>query len=214
MSAPVKKCQVCDDTGSRYSSKFLDCTQCGAAVERSEFDSKIYSGEKMSIDDRLWRAYQLGKAAAAPVVPVAAQPVVQPGAFPERDQSQPAERQGVFHKFDVRRVDGSDAPGGKHHGCRYFVLDMDHDQHAGPALAAYAASCAATHPALSAELAAEFVINTNPNVAFNDSGLRRKLEDYFSGHDISTEEMVSWVKIYANHNRAAPSLEAQPAGEV
>ncbi|KQQ40413.1 hypothetical protein ASF61_06560 [Duganella sp. Leaf126] len=81
---------------------------------------------------------------------------VQPGPFPERDQSQPAGQQGLFHKFEVRRVNGSDAPGGKHRGCRYFVLDMDHDQHAGPALAAYATSCAATHPALAAELTAQF----------------------------------------------------------
>lgn len=77
-------------------------------------------------------------------------------AFPERDPSLPAEAQGLFRKFDVRRVDGRDAPGGKHHNCRYFVLDLDHDRHAPAAMWAYAADCRATHPQLSAGIAAEF----------------------------------------------------------
>ena len=78
----------------------------------------------------------------------------------KRDSSKPAEEQGVFHKFDVRRVDGSDQPGGKHHGCRYFVLDLDHDPHAAAAMAAYARDCKATHPALSDELSVEYPPNT------------------------------------------------------
>jgi hypothetical protein len=76
--------------------------------------------------------------------------------FPERDASKPSEAQGMFLKFDVRRIDGSDGPGGKHYGCRYFVLDMDHDAHAPAALRAYADSCAGTHPQLAAELRNEF----------------------------------------------------------
>lgn len=80
-------------------------------------------------------------------------PTTQPAPrLPERDASIPAEQQGLFRKFDVRRVDGTDKPGGKHHGCTYFVLDIDHDPCARPALAAYAAACEATHPALSAAL--------------------------------------------------------------
>jgi len=51
--------------------------------------------------------------------------------------------QGLIGKFNVSRVDGSDAPGGRHEGCRYFVLDMTHDKHAIPALRAYAESCEA-----------------------------------------------------------------------
>ncbi|AJW98884.1 hypothetical protein BM43_3026 [Burkholderia gladioli] len=61
---------------------------------------------------------------------------------------------GLYRKFDVRRLDGSSAPGGKHHGCEYFVLDLQHDAHAGASLAAYARSCSTTHPALSADLLA------------------------------------------------------------
>lgn len=87
--------------------------------------------------------------AAAPAAPVAQ-------AFPERDVSKPAEQQGMFRKFEVRRVDGSDQPGGKHYGCRYYVLDLDHDQHAPAAMRAYAAACQATHPPLAADIVAEF----------------------------------------------------------
>jgi hypothetical protein len=77
-------------------------------------------------------------------------------ALPERDLSKPAEQQGMFRKFDVRRVDGSSQPGGKHFGCRYFVLDLNHDQHAPAAMRAYAAHCRATHPQLAAEIEREF----------------------------------------------------------
>lgn len=78
----------------------------------------------------------------------------EPVAFslPERDHSKPAARQGLFRKFVVERVDGSDRPGGKHHGCRYFVIDMDHDAHAPAALRAYAIDCKDSHPQLSADL--------------------------------------------------------------
>lgn len=76
----------------------------------------------------------------------------QPHDLPERDTSKPAEQQGLFRKFIVRRADGSDQPGGKHHGCRYFVLDVDHDAHASAALTAYAAACEATHPGLARDL--------------------------------------------------------------
>ena len=70
----------------------------------------------------------------------------------DKDQTKPNESQGLFRKFEIRRVDGSDAPGGKHFGCEYFVLDTDHDQHAKAALQAYAASCELTHPQLSKDL--------------------------------------------------------------
>ena len=36
--------------------------------------------------------------------------------LPERDTTKPAEQQGLFRKFEVQRVDGTDAIGGKHHG--------------------------------------------------------------------------------------------------
>lgn len=112
-------------------------------------------------------------------------------AFPERDPSKPAEQQGIFRKFIVRRVDGSDAPGGKHHGCRYFVLDLDHDAHAPAAMLAYSADCASTHPQLSREIAWLSVawnwarsrgITDKPNPC---EGVRRNKE---TGRDIYVED--------------------------
>lgn len=76
--------------------------------------------------------------------------------FPERDAGLKNTEQGIFRKFAVRRVDGSDAPGGKHDGCEYFVLDMTHDKHAPAALLVYADSCRTTHPRLSEDLISRF----------------------------------------------------------
>lgn len=73
-------------------------------------------------------------------------------ALPERDTTKTAEQQGLFRKFDVRRVDGSDQLGGKHHGCRYYVLDVDHDPYAAAALGAYADACKESHPELARDL--------------------------------------------------------------
>jgi hypothetical protein len=61
---------------------------------------------------------------------------------------------GLYREFAVQRADGSSGPGGKHEDCRYFVLDLDHDSNALPAVDAYAASCAAEYPALAADLIA------------------------------------------------------------
>lgn len=59
---------------------------------------------------------------------------------------------GLYEKFTVTRNDGSSAAGKKHHNCRYFVLDLDHDPHAVAALKAYAKSCKDSNPQLSKDL--------------------------------------------------------------
>lgn len=63
---------------------------------------------------------------------------------------------GLYGKFSrIERADGQSAPGGKHHNCQYFVLDLTHDQHAIPAILAYADSCEADgFAALAADLRA------------------------------------------------------------
>lgn len=48
------------------------------------------------------------------------------------------EKRGLYRKYDVKRTDGSSGPGGKHEHCAYFVLDLEHDPFAIPALRAYA----------------------------------------------------------------------------
>ncbi len=62
--------------------------------------------------------------------------------------------QGLYQKFRVERTDGSSDPGGKHHDCEYFVLDMDHDKHARAAIEAYVQSLetAEEYPLLAADL--------------------------------------------------------------
>jgi hypothetical protein len=59
---------------------------------------------------------------------------------------------GLYNKFTVTRNDGASAPGQKHDGCIYFVLDVTHDRHAPPAIMAYAKSCASEYPALARDL--------------------------------------------------------------
>lgn len=59
---------------------------------------------------------------------------------------------GVYFKFLIERTDGKSAPGEKHDGCQYFVLDCDHDPHAKAALQAYADSCRAGYPLLARDL--------------------------------------------------------------
>lgn len=78
--------------------------------------------------------------------------------LPARDASKPAEEQGLFRKFQVRRTDGSSAPGCRHADCEYFVIDVHHDAHAGAALAAYADAVESTHPALAADMRERYAL--------------------------------------------------------
>ena len=61
---------------------------------------------------------------------------------------------GIYNNFRIERTDGKSAPGEKHDGCEYFVLDLDHDPYAAAALEAYAVACRKEYPQLSLELMA------------------------------------------------------------
>ena len=79
---------------------------------------------------------------------------------PQPEQPSAAEgvdHRGLYNKFRVERRDGK----AKHKDCTYFVLDLDHDPHAWPALDAYAEHCKAERP----ELAADLRRMTDPNLA-------------------------------------------------
>lgn len=52
--------------------------------------------------------------------------------------SLPKQARGLFFKYYVQRIDGTDAEGGKHYDCEYFVLDLTHDPLARLAYASYA----------------------------------------------------------------------------
>lgn len=67
MSAPL--CTVCNGTGSKSKSMYLnlDCTFCTAATERAKVNEILHEDGYISETAQFaaWRAYQLGKAAAA-----------------------------------------------------------------------------------------------------------------------------------------------------
>ena len=67
----------------------------------------------------------------------------------------PDRGRGLYQKFVAYRADGSSGPGGKHEGCALFVLDVDHDEHARPALAAYANAVAGEYPQLAEDIFAK-----------------------------------------------------------
>lgn len=69
-------------------------------------------------------------------------------------------KNGVYRKFKVTRADGSSRAGKKHAECSYFVLDLEHDPFAIPALKAYARACRKTHPELAGDL--REIIATRP----------------------------------------------------
>lgn len=79
---------------------------------------------------------------------------------------------GLYRKFEVHRTDGRDAPGEKHHGCYYFVLDINHDKYAAAALRAYADACEADMP--------ELARDARDLAEVNDHDCGRKVHDgYF-----------------------------------
>ena len=59
---------------------------------------------------------------------------------------------GLYEKFKVTRRDGMSTPGHKHHGCQYFVLDLDCDKNAIPPLLFYAECCRDEYPLLAEDL--------------------------------------------------------------
>jgi hypothetical protein len=61
---------------------------------------------------------------------------------------------GLFRKFEVRRTDGTDQPGGVHYGDTYFVLNLTHDFAAPIALKSYVDAVRHDRPQLARELAA------------------------------------------------------------
>ena len=59
---------------------------------------------------------------------------------------------GLYRKFTVTRTDGKSAKGKKHEHCKYFVLDLTHDEFAHAALHRYAQACWDKFPALAQDI--------------------------------------------------------------
>lgn len=62
------------------------------------------------------------------------------------------DHRGLFDKYEVRRTDGRDVLGDKHHGCTYFVLDLTHDPAARAAAILYADMVRGSRQQLTADL--------------------------------------------------------------
>lgn len=80
-----------------------------------------------------------------------------------------SDTRGAYEKFQVRRTDGD--PTGKHKQCTYFVLDLDHDENALPALKAYAKSCRQKRPQLYKDLQWMIKLASGPKGDFFPSSL-------------------------------------------
>ncbi len=59
---------------------------------------------------------------------------------------------GLYQKYRISRTDGGSRKGKKHHGCRYFVIDLTHDKFAKSAIKAYARACRKEYPELAKDL--------------------------------------------------------------
>lgn len=139
--------------------------------------------------------------------------------LPPFDPNKPRDEQGLYGKFLVQRVDGSDLPGGKHHGCKYFVLDVDHDKYAAAALGTYASQCEQEYPLLAKDLREKFgaqggqgadaVKWSDPAVDPIVSKLYRKFKEWnrqgFGADDVTWCEVRGYV---------AELLNAQPQPAV
>jgi hypothetical protein len=97
-----------------------------------------------------------------------------------RDEPIPSSFRGLYGKYRVERTDGKSAPGAKHHGCEYFVLDLTHDRFAREALTAYARACADEYPTLANDLHRKLGWS-------NEAVLRQIIMDLFATMRASTE---------------------------
>ena len=155
----------CYRVGGPFIAEDPDCPIHGYEAQAREKEERAYrESEEEKQNELLARIIALEEKIDA--MPQCTQPArsVPKDGLPDRDPDLPAEQQGLFRKFVVHRTDGSSTPGGKHCGCRYFVLDVDHDKHAVAALTAYAADCEKTHPELAKDLREKWGAQPAPSI--------------------------------------------------
>ncbi len=100
---------------------------------------------------------------------------------------------GIHRKYDVKRTDGSSEPGGKHAECAYFVLDLEHDEFAIPALRAYAKACRKVHPDLADDLDA-IVENKPIRCGCREASCPHSLRFGPDGHSEMAAKLMSATK--------------------
>lgn len=130
--------------------------------------------------------------------------------LPEQDFGKTKNEQGLFRKYEVRRTDGSDFPGGKHDGCEYFVLDMTHDPHAKAAAAAYADSAEMDYPDLAADMRIRYGLDTLARPAEGDFVMvpRAAIERAISTLEADGDEHGVALNLFAMLSAAPQQHEA------
>jgi hypothetical protein len=100
---------------------------------------------------------------------------------------------GLYGKYRVERLDGSSAIGGKHEGCNYYVLDIEHDKYALPSLKAYADACQAEYPLL-----AEDILKLIKNMSKNKMNRPIKELIKLDTGSMTISELDSLIECYKN----------------
>lgn len=72
----------------------------------------------------------------------------------EFDPTKAQRDQGLYRKYNVSRVDGSDALGERNENAQYFVMEITNDAFARTAVLAYADACELLYPLLAADMRA------------------------------------------------------------
>jgi hypothetical protein len=127
-------------------------------------------------------------------------------------------QRGLYGKFNVSRTDGKDAPGERHYGDQYLVLNLTTDKHSIPAILSYIESCESEYPALAADLRAliaekvlaKSIYITVPQVTLPDGTVVGSFlaAKYLSscgagGYAISIADGKPWVRINYDDARKA-----------
>ncbi len=104
--------------------------------------------------------------------------------------SDPDRERGLYGKYRVSRLHD---PTKKHVDCRYFVLDLIHDKHAGAALHAYARACEVEYRALADDLreAVQDGEDCDPGIAARDATiaeLRAELDRATQSWSVARDE--------------------------
>ena len=198
MSAAVTpleaRCAVCLDTGSKSKDMEgdIDCTACNAATERMALREKMAPFTAYPQHDKAtWRAYQLGKAAALAAAPV--------------DEKEGCDDSLLLCVSDMEHSAIYDSP-------REMVECMRAIAKRLKALAAHAANVTAAAPVV--PVAAQPVVQVPETVLKRTDEIRLTMANPTG---IGRATLIGYVECLLAHialTNAAPSLEAQPAGEV
>ena len=86
-----------------------------------------------------------------------------PDNIPEDRERLTKRELGLYEKYFVMRGDNQDSRGGKHFGCKHFVIDFTCDKYAREVMLKYAELCEHEYPVLARDIRAQFSQTTKGN---------------------------------------------------